>query len=89
MDLHKTLTAEHIQDLGNLLTKLNARTTLAAIAIFSAKSHTRIAKSALPPRFQRYQNLFTLKIMGMDPLETFIPSKFSVYNGKSDMRSHY
>ena len=35
-----------------------------------------------------FQNPFSREIEGMDPLEKFVPPRFTLYYGKSDPRSH-
>ena len=36
----------------------------------------------------RYQMSFSQDIKRMDPLEKFIPPRFTLYDGQSDLRSH-
>ena len=58
------------------------RVTMVAKTIIPKRSITRTIKSAPREQLLRYQTLFAPEIDGMDHLEKFNPSKFTLYNEK-------
>ncbi|GFZ12693.1 hypothetical protein Acr_23g0010780 [Actinidia rufa] len=83
-----TTNAKRGRDDGDLRVKLVFKAPMATKTIIPARSTTRIAMSAPKAQFQRYQTSFALEIEGMDPSEKFNHPKFTMYDGKSNLRSH-
>ena len=89
MDLPHALNAKRSKEIVDL------RANLAAKAADMAKSVTVAKPVAKAPRsihmeqlLPRYQISFTPEIKGMGASKKFNPSKFTMYDGKSDLRSH-
>ncbi|GFZ19683.1 hypothetical protein Acr_28g0003880 [Actinidia rufa] len=73
---------------GHSQAKMVAKVVVDVKNIISERSVTKTAKSA-PRELQRYQTPIAPEIEGMDPLEKFNPPKFTLYDGKSNLRSFY
>ncbi|GFS37725.1 hypothetical protein Acr_00g0053660 [Actinidia rufa] len=95
--LHRSRRSEDLQDALNakksqmvdLRQKLNSRREASAVM-----SIIPVGSAARPVAFVRkgvnvgFQTPFSREIEEMDPPEKFVPPKFTLYDGKSDPRSH-
>ncbi|GFZ19655.1 hypothetical protein Acr_28g0003600 [Actinidia rufa] len=87
-DLRDALNAKRSQ-MVDLRQKLNSRREASAVM-----SVIPVGSATCPVAFVRkgvdvgFQTPFSREIEGMDPPEKFVPPRFTLYDGKSDPRSH-
>ncbi|XP_057495649.1 uncharacterized protein LOC130780645 [Actinidia eriantha] len=86
VDLRDTLNARWNKE--NLCAKLDERTVTVVGERVLTVSVARAAPSERREAVPRYQTPFSRWIEGLDPLEKFTPSRFTLYDGKLDPRSH-
>ena len=69
--------------------KMVAKATAAERTIFPARLKAKTLRSAQKEQTPlRYQTPFMPEIDGMEPSEKFNPPKFTMHDGKSDLRSY-
>ncbi|GFZ02352.1 hypothetical protein Acr_15g0009600 [Actinidia rufa] len=87
-DLRDALNAKRSQ-MVDLRQKLNSRreasAVMSALPVGSAAHPVVLVRKGINYGFQ---TPFSREIEGMDPLKKFVPPRFTLYDGKSDHRSH-
>ena len=68
--------------------KLNGHKVAAVSKVIPASLAVRTTCSERNEASPRYQTPFSREIEGLDSLENFMPPRFTLYDGKSDLRSH-
>ncbi|GFS29238.1 hypothetical protein Acr_00g0005930 [Actinidia rufa] len=68
--------------------KINGHEAATRSKVILASSALRTVRSERKKVVPRYQTPFSQEIEGLDPLEKFTPLRFTIYDDKSDPRSH-
>ena len=88
MALHETINAKHNLE-GDQNTKLHNRITTTPVkTIILARLVAYADRSTPREPISSYQTPFSMDIEGMNPPKKFTPPKFTLYDDKSDPRSH-
>ncbi|GFS37695.1 hypothetical protein Acr_00g0053490 [Actinidia rufa] len=87
VDLRDTRNAKRNKE-EDLSSKLDGRRGTGAGERVPTVSMARVAPNEPREAVPRYQTPFSQHIEGLDPSKKFTPSRFTLYDGKSDPRSH-